>query len=229
MESASGSLEKKHKIKIVDNFHNNYLENILELHNKNRIKDKNNNICYSVGLIRIQKIVNCYDVIKKLSCSLDFFKKNDCSINIVFYHGRLPIALRSYIEAKLDKALYRKGANDPFLKSDLYKDGLNKNKEGTKNIITIVVASPVIEVGRDFDFDWAIVEPTSSRAVIQTMGRVNRHRDLKIKNENILIMNKNYNLIQNRKKGYDNVETQKDIKVVFKILCQHRVIPKIVS
>jgi len=208
-------LMPKHKIKIIDDFQDSYLDNILELHNKNRIKDKNNNIYYSIGLIRIQKIINCYDIIKKLSCNLDFFMENDCSINVVFYHSRLPIALRSYIESKLDKALYRKGANDPFLASDLYKDGLNKNNKGAKNIITVVVSSPVIEVGRDFDFDWAIVEPTSARAVIQTMGRVNRHRDLKIKNENIFIMNKNYNLMQNKKRGYDNIETQKDIKELF--------------
>ena len=32
------------------------------------------------------------------------------------------------------------------------------------------------EIGRDHDFDWAIVEPSSYRSIIQLAGRVHRHR-----------------------------------------------------
>lgn len=39
-----------------------------------------------------------------------------------------------------------------------------------------MVATPVEEVGRDHDFDFAIVEPSSYRSIIQLAGRVLRHR-----------------------------------------------------
>jgi CRISPR-associated endonuclease/helicase Cas3 len=41
----------------------------------------------------------------------------------------------------------------------------------------IVLGSPVTEVGRDHDYDWAIVEPSSVRSLIQLLGRVRRHRE----------------------------------------------------
>jgi CRISPR-associated endonuclease/helicase Cas3 len=40
----------------------------------------------------------------------------------------------------------------------------------------IVLGSPVTEVGRDHDYDWAIVEPSSVRSLIQLAGRIRRHR-----------------------------------------------------
>ncbi|MEA2018520.1 MAG: hypothetical protein U9N59_08730, partial [Campylobacterota bacterium] len=208
-------VKPKHKVKIIDDIQDDYFSNIVRLHENNKIEDIKNNINYSVGLIRIQNIADCYDVVKKISNSLEFFEKNDCYINVIFYHARLPIAIRSYIESKLDKALYRKGVKDPFMKSDLYRDGLLKNGGRFKNIITLVIASPVIEVGRDFDFDWGIVEPTSSRAIIQTMGRVNRHRDIQVKKENIFIMNKNYRVLRGYGKAYSNYDGNEDIDSIF--------------
>ena len=32
------------------------------------------------------------------------------------------------------------------------------------------------EVGRDHDFDWAIIDASSVQSIVQTAGRVNRHR-----------------------------------------------------
>ena len=32
------------------------------------------------------------------------------------------------------------------------------------------------EVGRDHDYDWGIVEPSSMRSIIQLAGRIRRHR-----------------------------------------------------
>lgn len=45
-----------------------------------------------------------------------------------------------------------------------------------KRCIFLVVATPVEEIGRDHDFDWAVVEPSSYRSIIQLAGRVHRHR-----------------------------------------------------
>ena len=54
------------------------------------------------------------------------------------------------------------------------------------------LASPVAEVGRDHDYDWAIIEPSSMRSIIQIAGRVLRHRDKIPEQPNILLLNKNY-------------------------------------
>ncbi len=63
-------------------------------------------------------------------------------------------------------------------------------KSAAKNIIFILVATPVEEVGRDHDFDWSIIEPSSVGSIIQLAGRVNRHRVFcaDIKYPNIALM-----------------------------------------
>ena len=44
----------------------------------------------------------------------------------------------------------------------------------------IVLGSPVTEVGRDHDYDWAILEPASLSSYLQSIGRVLRHRREKV-------------------------------------------------
>ena len=48
------------------------------------------------------------------------------------------------------------------------------------------------EVGRDHDFDWAVVEPSSYRSIIQLSGRIRRHRIGEITTPNIALMQYNY-------------------------------------
>ena len=56
----------------------------------------------------------------------------------------------------------------------------------------IVLASPVAEIGRDHDYDWAIVEPSSIRSLIQLAGRIRRHRGAPQSNKpNIALMQTN--------------------------------------
>ena len=55
-----------------------------------------------------------------------------------------------------------------------------------------MVATPVEEVGRDHDFDWAVIEPSSYRSLIQLAGRVRRHREGNIEKPNISVMQYNY-------------------------------------
>ncbi|MGM3371966.1 hypothetical protein, partial [Escherichia coli] len=54
--------------------------------------------------------------------------------------------------------------------------------------------TPVEEVGRDHDFDWAIIEPSSSRSIIQLAGRVLRHRKLEQDSQQPNIALMQYNL-----------------------------------
>ncbi|MDO8274440.1 MAG: hypothetical protein Q7T22_02815, partial [Serpentinimonas sp.] len=56
----------------------------------------------------------------------------------------------------------------------------------------VVVATPVEEVGRDHDFDWALIEPSSMHSIIQTAGRVNRHRRAAVADANIVLLARNW-------------------------------------
>jgi CRISPR-associated endonuclease/helicase Cas3 len=61
----------------------------------------------------------------------------------------------------------------------------------------IVLASPVAEVGRDHDYDWAIVEPSSMRSIIQLAGRIRRHRASQVERPNIVLLNTNLRALEN--------------------------------
>src|SRR5690606_41865454 len=55
----------------------------------------------------------------------------------------------------------------------------------------VVLASPVAEVGRDHDYDWAIVEPSSMRSIVQLAGRIRRHRPGARELPNLFLLNQN--------------------------------------
>ena len=93
--------------------------------------------------------------------------------------------MRSYLESKLDQILNRKDKWPPQNLHNLIE------KTAAKNQLFIVLASPVAEVGRDHDYDWAIIEPSSMRSIIQIAGRVLRHREHIPEQENILLINQN--------------------------------------
>jgi len=60
-----------------------------------------------------------------------------------------------------------------------------------KKQIILVLASPVCEVGRDHDYDWMIIEPSSMRSIIQASGRARRHRTEPYFHPNVFIMETN--------------------------------------
>jgi len=54
-------------------------------------------------------------------------------------------------------------------------------------------------VGRDWDADWAVAEPSSVRSLIQLAGRVQRHRAQKPEQPNVLIFDTNLKHFEGRK------------------------------
>ena len=67
------------------------------------------------------------------------------------------------------------------------------------HVIFLVVSTPVEEIGRDHDFDWAVIEPSSYRSIIQLAGRIRRHRPLPydIVQPNIGVMEFNWRAMRN--------------------------------
>ena len=141
----------------------------------------------SVGLIRMANINPLVAIAKEL---LKLAPPDGTCIHYCIYHSKYPLAIRSFIEANLDRLLNRKKPDAIWQQPEI-QQAINKDPNA-KHHIFIVLASPVAEVGRDHDYDWAIVEPSSMRSIIQLAGRVLRHRYKIPDKPNILLLSKNY-------------------------------------
>ncbi len=153
-----------------------------------------NNKSLSVGLVRMANINQLIAVAKAL-LQKPVQDKNTC-IHYCIYHSRYPLAVRSSIEYKLDNLLNRKNP-DAIWKEKEIEQAFQKSPD-TKHHIFIILASPVAEVGRDHDYDWAIVEPSSMRSIIQLAGRILRHRDNIPESPNLLLLHKNYKALNKK-------------------------------
>ncbi|MCB5362672.1 type I-F CRISPR-associated helicase Cas3 [Pusillimonas sp. CC-YST705] len=170
-------------------FSDHVREACLRLHEHHSEPDPISGKRISFGLVRMANVDPLFDV------ALSLFQKgipSDVSeqtrIHLCVYHARFPMLYRSAIEHQLDTALNRRDPQAVFYLPDI-RAHIDSHAE--KNHIFIVLASPVCEVGRDWDADWAVAEPSSMRALIQLAGRVQRHRSKQSENPNVLIFDTN--------------------------------------
>ncbi|MDN5279898.1 MAG: CRISPR-associated endonuclease/helicase Cas3 [Clostridiales bacterium] len=176
--------------------------NIFRLHTDNCEKDKKTGRLLSLGVVRMANIKPCVSLGRYLM-NADWGE--DTEVKIMVYHSQQIMILRHVQEKVLDKVLKRKRPEDIF-KDPFIRRHLNRSKK--PNLIYIVVATPVEEIGRDHDFNWALIEPSSFRSVIQMAGRVRRHRKSAYENKNIAVMQFNF-------KGFKNKVLGKDVEKVF--------------
>jgi CRISPR-associated endonuclease/helicase Cas3 len=170
----------------LDEYFSAIKDEIIIKHQDNYFKDKNGNKI-SIGVVRIANIKPCIEFTKYL-LKVDFPEK--VNIKTMAYHSQQVLIMRHEQEKYLDSVLKNRNHTEKILAEEIVKNSTNKN------IIFILVATPVEEVGRDHDFDWAIIEPSSYRSFIQLAGRVLRHRDVYPKKPNIAIMQYNYKTLQ---------------------------------
>jgi CRISPR-associated endonuclease/helicase Cas3 len=139
----------------------------------------------SFGLVRLANIEPLMDVALALyQCVADTGQH----IHLCVYHSQYPLLIRSAIEARLDQALNRRDPLAVFRLPDI-RQRLEAHAEPDQ--LFIVLGSPVTEVGRDHDYDWAVVEPSSMRSMIQLAGRVRRHRDGNCAQANLVLLDTN--------------------------------------
>ncbi|KAB7624018.1 type I-F CRISPR-associated helicase Cas3f [Alkalilimnicola sp. S0819] len=139
----------------------------------------------SFGLIRMANIEPLFDV------ALAMYGQGAASgqrIHLCVYHSQYPLLLRSAMEARLDQALNRRVPDAAFDLPDI-REHLDVHEE--QDHLFIVLGSPVTEVGRDHDYDWAVVEPSSMRSLIQLAGRVRRHREGECETANLRLLDTN--------------------------------------
>lgn len=150
----------------------------------------------SMGLIRIANVNNINHIAMQLFKANQVNVPDDTVIHLVCYHAKQILLLRNTLENKLDRILDRSGNKIALSDHPEIKQALTANP--AKKHIFIVLATPVAEVGRDHDYDWAIVEPSSMRSIIQLAGRVWRHRPDKVATEpNILLLQYNIRYFKN--------------------------------
>lgn len=109
-------------------------------------------------------------------------------IHYCIYHSQHPLLFRSHIEKRLDAAFFRHDEQSLWRQPEIQK-AIEHNP--AMHHIFVVLGTSVIEVGRDWDADWGIAEPSSMRSIIQFAGRIQRHRQQKPNSANLLILSKN--------------------------------------
>lgn len=161
------------------------------VHNAVITLHKQNNTCLgqqrvSIGLVRMANIDPLVAVAKHFAA---IPAPDNTIIHLCVYHSQFPLLQRSSIETMLDKALNRQDEK-AWAKQSGIPEIIEKHTQ--TNHIFVVLATSVAEVGRDHDYDWAVVEPSSMRSIIQLAGRVQRHRKKPPETENIHILSQNF-------------------------------------
>ena len=188
-------------------FHSVILNAVLEKHKDHHIVDKNTNKKVSFGVVRMANIKPCINFTRYL-LSVDNLAE-DVEIRVMTYHSAQLLIMRNEQEKHLDKVLKRNGDEQDIFNNSVINKHLSELS--TDHVIFIVVATPVEEVGRDHDFDWAVVEPSSYRSFIQLAGRVLRHRLNIITQPNIALLQHNLRALKNESvafcyPGYESTE-----------------------
>jgi CRISPR-associated endonuclease/helicase Cas3 len=175
----------------------------------------------SFGVVRVANIPPCIALTKYF---LQAGWPKDIALKIMPYHSRQVLLLRHEQEKHLDSVLKRKEKLNE-MPTAFSNPIIRKHLETTtaSNILFILVATPVEEVGRDHDFDWAVIEPSSYRSIIQLAGRVRRHRNTGVNVPNIAVMQYNLKALrQNGQAAYcrPGYETASTLKLDTHDLCQ---------
>ena len=169
----------------------------------------------SFGMVRMTRIAHT----AALATQLPSGKTGKCLRVMLCLHSQFPCLHRSWIETHLKCALTRKNDNDPNfeLRKLCYDENLfgRATKMQTCDIEIVLVTSPVIETGNDLDFDWAVLDPISTRSIIQTAGRVWRHRQIIGNQTNVMVLGKSPVAMQSGKLEMPGVETKipDDVKI----------------
>lgn len=186
----TASYHTEHKDAFYSDLGQSLLHGALTLHENHHLTHPKSGKRVSLGLVRIANIQQIIHIAKQLLTHANV--PADVHVHLSCYHAKQLLVLRNHLETRLDRILKR---------NECAPDGIFEHKEiatalaqsDAKNHLFMVLATPVAEVGRDHDYDWAIVEPSSMRSIIQLAGRVWRHRPKKIAAQpNLLLMQ--YNL-----------------------------------
>ncbi|MEQ4574511.1 MAG: type I-F CRISPR-associated helicase Cas3f [Gammaproteobacteria bacterium] len=168
-------------------------EACLRLHGDHAETDPVSGKRVSFGIVRMANIDPLFDVAQALFA---IGAPTGTHIHLCVYHARFPLLQRSAIEQQLDTAFNRRGNGHGVYRLPAIRAALDAHSESDH--LFVVLASPVCEVGRDWDADWAVAEPSSMRSLIQLAGRVQRHRGKRADQPNLLVFERNLKSLEGR-------------------------------
>ena len=123
------------------------------LHHKHQTPDPQSGKRVSFGLVRMANIERLVEV------ALELYRlawPAGVRVHLCTYHSQFPLFIRSAIERQLDQSLNRRQPEAVFTLPDV-RQRLDKYPD--EDHLFIVLGSPVTEVGRDHDYDWAWWNP----------------------------------------------------------------------
>lgn len=195
--AANGELHKLSEVLPVwgsiENAYDQIAAHCLVMQGRHRIE--HDGIGVSVGIVRFARVAD----VLRFSSRLVRRPTPGTRVVVVPYHSKLALAVRNFIERRLDSMLKR--GSDPMAPvrvPEVQRELARCKANGINDLCIVIAASPVEEVGRDHDADWAIIEPSSSRSMIQCSGRVQRHRRISPTNPNIAILSAPIRSIENQ-------------------------------
>ncbi len=170
-------------------------EAVTGLHRHHRWPLNDSGKSVSFGLVRVANVGTAIDLARYLASELPHAR-------IACYHSQEFLIARFHKERRLDQLLSRQNGNQGILKDT----EINRlvSQSDTDSVPFIVVATPVEEIGRDHDFDWSVIEPSSSQSIVQTAGRVNRHRLVVANVPNVALLQYNLRHCKNVESRHSN-------------------------
>lgn len=151
------------------------LDGAIAMHRRNSTLVGNAQV--SAGFIRMNTVSSARKLAKYLLETVNL--PDDVELAVVCYHAKYAGLALSLIDRALNVVTNRKRlvAGQEFSKEaiEAYIAPILAGT-GKQNLLIIAVTTSIIETGRDHDYDWAILEPSSHRSHIQAAGRVRRHR-----------------------------------------------------
>lgn len=194
------------------------------LHERHHVVDPKTDKRASFGLVRMANIDPLITVAQNLFAR---GAPEHTRIHLCVYHARHPLLIRSSIERLLDRLLQR-GNELAIFEEGHIRQALDSYQE--LDHLFVVLASPVAEVGRDHDYDWAIVEPSSMRSIIQLAGRIRRHREGRCREANVFLLNQNVRALTGQRPaftqpGFEGADHQLEVHALDELLSPDQLSP----
>lgn len=172
------------------------------LHSNNKVIDGNGHE-FSCGAVKLNNI----ETVKSLAKYIDLNNNGKYNIKYITYHSKLDLSTKLFYEEWLSRNLDRSKDPSKISKSKEYQNIVKDDKRPT---LFLVISTSIIEIGRDFDFDWGICEPLTTYGLIQFAGRILRHRQVVPTSHNLLILSDTIRsaLDLENKYSYPGIETE---------------------
>jgi hypothetical protein len=163
------------------------------LHGVNGLRHEH--IRYSAGAMRFNSVVSAQSYLRWVNATqmAEAYAQMGVTLKFICYHaqnlGLTRYLQESFLDQHLKRGAMNGGGEDPLLSCDDVKAAFAQATErGHREVMIIIVTTSIFETGRDYDLDWAVLEPCSTASIIQFAGRVRRHRDQRHSQINLLVL-----------------------------------------